>query len=212
MLDLCGNEKPLYYRRKAMWTDEPFVKIAVSKGDKEHTHVWSDSFVYAAEKGETVTVSCYTNQPAAELFLNGKSLGKKEMTDGDGYRLSWEFPFEEGILTAVAGDAEDTLATPNKAEKLILEAQKTDDIIQIEVSLIDANGNLACADDKCVYYQLLGNGEILGIENGKPDDLTCYAEKYRSTYRGRAIVYIRASGKILLHAFTKDGISANIEI
>ena len=40
MLDLCGNEKPLFYMRKAMWSDEPFVKIAVSKGDKEHTHVW----------------------------------------------------------------------------------------------------------------------------------------------------------------------------
>ena len=212
MLDLCGNEKPLYYRRKAMWTDEPFVKIAVSKGDKEHTHVWSDSFVYAAENGETVTVSCYTNQPSAELFLNGKSLGEKATTDGDGYRLSWEFPFEEGVLTAVAGIAEDKLISPKKAENLVLEAQKTDNIIQVEVSLRDTDGNLANTDDKCVYYQLLGDGEILGIENGKPDDLTCYAEKFRSTFNGRAIVYIRATGKILLHAFTKDGIIADAEI
>lgn len=212
MLDLCGNEKPLYYRRKAMWTDETFVKIAVSKGDKEHTHVWSDSFVYAAENGETVTVSCYTNQPSAELFINGKSLGTKALTDDDGYRLSWEIPFEEGVLTAVAGIAEDKLVSPKKADKLVLEAQKTDDIIQVEVSLCDADGSLASADDKCIYYQILGDGEILGIENGKPDDLTCYAEKYRSTFNGRAIVYIRANGKILLHAFTKDGMSADVEI
>jgi hypothetical protein len=62
---------------------------------------------------------------------------------------------------------------------------------------------------------ILGKGVIttnIGIENGKPDDLTCYAEKYRSTYRGRAIVYIRANGKILLHAFTKDGIEKDIEL
>lgn len=212
MLDLCGNEKPLYYRRKALWTDKPFVKIAVSKGDKEHTHVWSDSFVYAAEKGETVTVSCYTNQPSAELFVNGKSLGAKAMTDDDGCRLSWEIPFEEGVLTAVAGIAKDKLISPNKAQKLVLEAQINDDIIQVEVSLRDTDGNLASADDKCVYYQLLGDGKILGIENGKPDDLTCYAEKYRSTFNGKAIVYIRANGRILLHAFTKDGITADVEI
>ena len=212
MLDLCGNEKPLYYRRKAMWTSEPFIKIAVSKGGKEHTHVWSDSFVYSAEKGETVTVSCYTNQPEAELFLNGKSLGKKSMTVEDSYRLSWEIPFEEGVIAAVAGDASDKLASSSEAENLVLDALKTDDIIQVEVTLCDKNGNVAAADDKCVYYQLLGNGEIMGIENGKPDDLTCYAEKHRSTYRGRAIVYIRATDKILLHAFTKDGIVKDVEI
>lgn len=218
MLDLCGNEKPLFFRRKAMWTSEPFVKIAVSKGDKEHTNVWTDSFVYRAEKGETVSVSCYTNQPDAELFLNGKSLGKKVLTDSDGFRVTWEIPFEEGVLTAVAGKAEDALVSSQQAEKIVLSADKTDvcpdATIQVEVSLCDKNGSLSGADDKCVYYQLLGDGEILGIENGKPDDLTCYAEKYRSTHNGRAIVYIRAgemSGRILLHAYTKDGLTADID-
>lgn len=209
MLDLCGNEKPLFFRRKAMWTDTPFVKIAVSKGTKEQTHVWSDSFVYHAEKGETVSVSCYTNQPTAELFLNGKSLGKQAVTD---FRTAWELPFEEGTLTAVAGEASDTLVSPKKAEKIVFNTIRTDDIIQVEVSLCDAKGNLSCADDKCIYYQLIGDGEILGIENGKPDDLTCYAEKYRFTYNGRAIVYIRANETVTLHAFTKDGIKADISL
>ncbi len=209
MLDLCGNEKPLFFRRKAMWTEEPFVKIAVSKGTKEQTHVWSDSFVYHAEKGETVSVSCYTNQPSAELFLNGNSLGKQDVND---FRATWEFPFEEGVLTAVSGDASDALSSPKKAEKIVLQADRTDEIIQVKVSLTDADGNISGADDKCIYYQLIGDGEILGIENGKPDDLTCYAEKYRFTYNGRAIVYIRASGTLTLHAFTKDGIKSDISL
>lgn len=207
MLDLCGNEKPLFFRRKAMWTDAPFVKIAVSRGTKEQTHVWSDSFVYHAENGETVSVSCYTNQPSAELFLNGKSLGRQEVTD---FRATWEFPFEEGALTAVSGEASDTLSSPKKAERIALNACKPyGEIIQVEVSLLDADGNVAGADDKCIYYQLLGNGEILGIENGKSDDLTCYAEKHRFTYNGRAIVYIRANSPLTLHAFTKDGLCAD---
>ena len=209
MLDLCGNEKPLFFRRKAMWTDTPFVKIAVSMGEKEQSNVWTDSFVYHAESGETVSASCYTNQPTAELFLNGKSLGKKDVTD---FRATWEFPFEEGTLTAVSGDVSDTLASPQKAEKIVLSAEKTDGIIQVEVSLCDADGNLSGTDDKCIYYQLIGDGEILGIENGKPDDLTCYAEKHRRTFNGRAIVYIRANGAITLHAFTKDGIKTDITL
>ncbi len=214
MLDLCGNEKPLYYQRKALWTDTQFVKIAVSRGAKDKTSVWSDNFVYSANEGETVSVSCYTNSDKAELFLNGKSLGEKILTDADGCRVTWEFPYESGILTAKAGDAEDTLCTPEIAEKISFDMYENQgDCIQLEVSILDKNGNIASADDKVIYYQLIGDGEILGIENGKPDDLICYAENYRSTYNGKAIVYVRKnSEKIRLYAFTKDGLNAENEL
>ncbi|MBR3817777.1 MAG: DUF4982 domain-containing protein [Clostridia bacterium] len=214
MLDLCGNEKPLYYQRKALWTDETFVKIAVSVGSKDKTSVWTDNFVYSASEGETVSVSCYTNAGKAELFINGKSLGEKTLTDADGCRVTWEFPYESGVLTAKAGDAEDILCTPENAEKISFCVYKNSgNCIQIEVVILDKNGNIASAYDKVIYYQLIGDGEILGIENGKPDDLTCYAENYRSTYNGRAIVYVRKnSEKIRLYAFTKDGLNAEIEL
>lgn len=219
MLDLCGFEKPLFYRRKAFWSNEPFVKIAVTKGESEHSNAWTDSFVYDAETGETVTVSCYTNLPEAELFVNGRPLGKKAATDADGCRLTWEIPFEKGELTAVAGDAQDKLRSPEKAQSIRLEADKISSdkngVIQVEVALTDSNGTLACADDRIIYYQLIGDGRILGIENGCPDDLTCYAERYRKTHNGRAIVYIKAGeneGRLTLFAFTKDGLDASAEI
>ena len=214
MLDICGNEKPLYYQRKALWTDETFVKIAVSKDTKDKSSVWSDNFVYSANEGETVSVSCYTNAEKAELFINGKSLGEKLLTDADGCRATWEIPYETGILTAKAGDAEDVLCTPENAEKISFEIyENQSDCIQLEVYILDKNGNVASPDDKVVYYQIVGDGEILGIENGKPDDLTCYAENYRSTYNGRAIIYVRKNAeKIRLYAFTKDGLSAEIEL
>ena len=217
MLDLCAYEKPLYYRRKAMWTDAPFVKIAVSKGGKEKTGVWTDKFVYAGEDGEKMQVSCYTNSKKAELFLNGKSLGEKET---ENYRATWEIPFEKGTLTAKIDGAEDSLTTPGKAEVISMLADKTEmnadgqDIIQAEVALLDNNGNIAADDDKVVYYQITGDAEILGIENGRPDDLTPYSEKYRQTYYGRAVVYIRAgtmADEITLHAYTKDGLKAKVE-
>lgn len=216
LLDLCGNEKPLYYRRKALWTEEPFVKIAASKGDMEHTSVWSDSFVYSAEEGETVCVSCYTNASKAELFLNGRSLGEKTLTDADGCRVTWEFPYEYGVLTAKADGAEDVLCSPDKAEKILMQAYESpSETVQVEVTLLDAKGKTACADDRIVYYQLLGDAEIIGIENGKPDDLTCYAEKHRSTFGGRAVVYVRmgdAGGNVTLHAYTKDGLKSSLSL
>ena len=82
------------------------------------------------------------------------------------------------------------------------------DIVQVEVRLLDKNGSCASSDE-IIYYQLVGDGKILGIENGKPDDLTCYNEKYRSTYGGKAIVYVRKGNStdfLTLHAYTKSGL------
>ena len=169
--------------------------------------------MYSANEGETVSVSCYTNSDRAELFINGKSLGEKYLTDSDGCRVTWEFPYESGILTAKTEEAEDILCTPENAEEITFDIYNSDDCVQLEVALVDKNDNIASADDKVIYYQIIGDGEILGIENGKPDDLTCYAENYRSTYNGRAIVYVRKRAKkIRLYAFTKDGLTAEIEL
>lgn len=196
MLDLCGYEKPLFWRRKALWTDEPFVKIAVSKGEKEKTNIWTDSFVYSADDGEKIQVNCYTNEKEAELFINGRSLGKKQPENENEMCIHWEIPFEKGQLYVKTPSAEDTLISPEKAEKIqIIPYDENAEIIQLEISLLDKNGNTASADDRILDFEITGDGEIIGLENGKPDDLTCYAEKYRSTYRGRMIAYIRRGKK-----------------
>ncbi len=216
LLDLCGNEKPLYYRRKALWSNDKFVKIAVSKGEAHLADVWTDSFVYSGTEGETVSVSCYTNAKNAELFINGKSLGKKELIESDGCRVTWEFPYEKGILKAVADGVEDVLSSSEKAESIAMKIcdEASDGVYQIEITLLDKNEKPAVSDDKIIYYQLLGDAEILGIENGKADDLTCYAENHRKTYNAKAIAYIRkyTEEKILIHAYTKDGLTADITV
>ncbi len=210
MLDLCGYEKPLYYMRKALWTDEPFVKIAVSKGDAEHTNVWTDSFVYSGETGEKMQISCYTNDGTAELFINGRTLGKKEATDKNGYRVTWEIPFEKGEIYVKTANAEDRLRSPEKTETIHIEKYASDsDTVQLEVTLCDKNGNIASADDKVLYISVSGDVQLLGIENGRPDDLTSYSESFRSTHCGKMIVYLRklrADGDYGLDIHTDNGI------
>ncbi len=221
LLDLAGNEKPLYYMRKAFWTDEPFVKISTqsNKGEKWHG-VWGERFVWDGNEGDPMYVSVATNQPEAELFLNGVSLGKKEVSLDTECRATWEVPYAAGELKAVVSGAEDTLCTTGKAAEIVLTADKAAfkadglDVIQVEVELRDADGNRT-AQDEVIKYQILGDAVILGIENGIPDDLTPYAEKYRSTKQGRAIVYLRAGtlpGDVTLHAYTMSGLNASITL
>ena len=74
-----------------------------------------------------------------------------------------------------------------------------------DVTLTDRGGNVAATDDRTLTYAFVGDGEILGIENGRRDDLTSYKETYRATWRGRAVVYVRARGDGRLFVFEKGG-------
>ena len=219
MLNLAGFEKPLFYQRKALWTEEAFVRIAVGDGDSERHGVWNEHFRWQGEPGEKKIVSCYTNAREAELFLNGKSLGKKHVEDADGCRVCWEVLYEPGTLRAVISGAEDTLSTVQPTVRLALLADTNllpvdgQSAAQVEILLTDENGQPA--QDEVLLCQPVGDISLLGIENGRPDDLTPYAENRRSTLDGRAIVYLRAGlnpGKAALHVLTASGLKAECAI
>ena len=155
----------------------------------------------------------------------------------DPYRVAWEVPYEDGELAAVvlmphgkpaenpdSTPVADVLRTPGRADRLILTEWKPQNgeisapgesspaarMAQIEVLLADAEGTPAA--DEEIRFQLLGDGEIAGIENGSPDDLTPYAAKYRRTNRGRAVVYVRLFGDAVLFARTESGIGGEKEL
>lgn len=76
-IDTAGFPKDSFYLYQSQWIKEPMVHVLPTNWDQWH-------------EGETVTVWVNTNQPSAELFLNGKSLGKKsfdekETADGRKY-------------------------------------------------------------------------------------------------------------------------------
>ena len=219
MLNLAGYEKPLYYQRKALWTEEPFVRIAVGDAGSEHQGAWSERFRWTGEPGQQKTVSCYTNAKEAELFLNGRSLGKKEIGNVDGGRASWEIPYEPGELRAAVDGAEDTLVTPGPAASIVLSPDTArveadgQSVCQVEIALLDGQGRPAL--DEEIHCQPVGDCALLGIENGKPDDLTPYSENRRVTLDGRAIAYLRAgrlSGPVYLHVWTASGLRAECEV
>ena len=212
-LDLRGKEKPLYAQRLALWTKDPVIRIAVGPGEEEHdSGAWGECFRWQGVPGEKKRVSCYTNGGAAELFLNGKSLGKKTLKETDGGRAIWVIPYEEGILEARTEGASDLLATPGKACSLkwIRNAsQPGENVIQLEAVLLDQDGRPA--QDEIIRCQVLGDVEILGMENGLPDDLTPYSEHFRTTGEGTLTVYLRkgkSEGKALVYARTDSGLEA----
>ncbi|MGN0778446.1 MAG: sugar-binding domain-containing protein [Aristaeellaceae bacterium] len=217
MLNLAGYEKPLFYQRQALWTAEPMVHIAVCDGSEERRDTWHEHFRWAGEPGHMMQVACYTNAAQVELLLNGESLGVKALVPNDGCRAIWEVPYQPGVLKAVVDGAEDVLSSTGPAAGICLHADVAhlpadgQAVAQVEVTLTDAQGRVAAAHDEEIFYQVMGDATLLGIENGRPDDLTPYAQRSRCTFDGRAIVYIRAglmADSVTLRAYTRSGLRA----
>src|SRR4029078_43213 len=50
--------------------------------------------------GKKVTVVTFTNCPAVELLINGKSTGTKNLADFPDKMITWSVPYEPGIIEA----------------------------------------------------------------------------------------------------------------
>ena len=84
---LRSDRKPKdsYYVYQSNWSDKPMVYIA------SHDWIKRKELVYSEKATRTITV--YSNQQNVELFLNGTSLGIKNMVD---HKAIWNVPFVNG--------------------------------------------------------------------------------------------------------------------
>ena len=165
-MDLCGFPKTAFYMHQAMWIkDRPVLAIVPH---------WN----WKGKEGKPVRVMVITNAKQAELFLNGKSLGMKEV---DPYAMAtWEVPYEPGMLEAVArtdgkeiaktkvettGDAIALKLTPDRD---LLEGDGRDSI-PVTIAAVDTQGRIVPGSAPMVTFKVEGPGKLLGMGNGDPN-------------------------------------------
>ncbi|MGD0899954.1 MAG: glycoside hydrolase family 2 TIM barrel-domain containing protein, partial [Thermoguttaceae bacterium] len=112
ILDICGFPKDRFYLYQSQWTDRPVVHLL--------PHWNHEGF-----EGREIRVVCYTNAESVELFLNGRSLGKRDWRDNKTLHLEWQVPYAPGTLKAVASKggrvvATETVATAGKPARIAL--------------------------------------------------------------------------------------------
>lgn len=82
-LDLFLQKKGAFYQNKSLWTQEPMAHIVPH---------WN----FKGLEGQDILVTVYTNCDELELFLNGESLGRKQIEKyGHG---EWNVPYAVGEL------------------------------------------------------------------------------------------------------------------
>ena len=214
LLTLAGFPKARFYQRQSYWADKPVLHLATVKYEGSHDEWLPVTETWNYEVGETVLVRLFTNQPEAELFLNGRSLGKKKGLSEEGC-MDWIVDFEPGELRAAAGE----LTSPQDKGCISSSLQTTGavDVLQlcewkapVGRNSVEKAGTLfthqveILAEDSCgrritdaafpVTVQVSGPGVLKGLENGNLGDNTPYTSCSRSMLDGRLIAYIQRTG------------------
>ena len=138
-----------------------------------------------------------------ELFLNGKSLGKKSK-DKKSVHLEWTVPYEEGTLLAVGKQADGStmmsdVKTAGKPSKVILEADRStisadgNDLAFITVSVKDATNNLVPFANNKIEFKVGEGLEIVGVDNGSQTSHESFKAHFRNAFNGKCLLIVKAS-------------------
>jgi len=149
-------------------------------------------------------VHVYTSGDEAELFLNGKSLGRKSKAAGKDFRLVWDnVKYAPGELKVVAYKngkqwATDTVKTSSKASKLSLTPNHNTilndgtDLVYITLRVEDLDNLLVPRSNPSIDFEISGPGEIVATDNGDATSFESFQSHKKRAYNGMALVIIKA--------------------
>jgi beta-galactosidase len=191
IIDLAGFKKDRYYLYQSQWRPElPMIHILPH---------WN----WPERVGLITPVHIFTSGDEAELFLNGRSLGRKKMQPYE-YRLRWDsVQYEPGELRAIAYKngkrwAETTVKTTGEPNKLLLSADRSaikadgKDLSFITVRVSDKNGQTIPRAKNALNFSIEGPGEIVATDNGDAANMVSFASHKRDAFNGLCLVIVRA--------------------
>ena len=207
IVDLAGFPKDVYYMYQSEWTTKPVLHIFPHWNWQKDQEV--DVWAY------------YNNADEVELFLNGKSLGKKAKQNDD-LHIAWKVKFEPGTIKAISRKdgkvvLEKEIHTAGQASKIDLKADKstikndTYDLVYVTVSITDKNGNLSPNANDLINFEVTGGGKLVGVDNGYQAGLDSFKANSCKVYNGKCIAIIQSNNQkqnIKLTASTGNGIAA----
>ncbi|RZK30209.1 MAG: DUF4982 domain-containing protein, partial [Hymenobacter sp.] len=191
IIDLAGFKKDRFYLYQAYWRPElPLAHILPH---------WN----WPERVGQVTPVHVFTSGDEAELFLNGKSLGRKQKAPFE-YRLRWDdVVYAPGELKVIAYKnglpwAEEVVRTTGAPAAVKLSADRPriaatgQDLVFITAELTDQNGLPVPTAKNRLEFSLEGPGEIVATDNGDAASLVSFASPAREAFNGRCLVIIRS--------------------
>ena len=206
-VDLCGFPKDRYFLYQSQWTDQSMIHLLPH---------WN----WQGHEDESIPVYCYTNCDAAELIVNGQSLGMRvkgvdttplkvafsRWQGGDfesKYRLRWNVPYQPGSIKVVGyrqGQpvCEKEIHTASAPAKVTLIPDRRHingdgkDLCFITVRIEDREGHLCPSADTQVQFRVQGVGTIEAVGNGNPASLESFQSNRIKAFSGQCLLIVRS--------------------
>ena len=232
IIDTAGLPKNDFYLYRSEWysaKEKPTVRIMPHWNWTEETLKERNMLINGK-----VPIRTFSNAASVELFLNNESLGKKEFVkktteDGRPYHegakpselyLEWLVDYKPGTLTAIARDengkeiARDSVTTAGEPARVRLTKEEHvitadgKDLSYIHYEIVDEDGNVVPTANNLVHFNLHGQGQIVGVDNGEQASRERYkAQKdgtwQRKAFNGKGVVIVKSTekeGKFTLYA------------
>ena len=215
-IDICGWKRPQSYYKDAFWNKDnitiavhpPVPSFEPAQTVRENWSRWHfDDIVFdwnwKGMEGKPITVDIYSSSAEVELFLNGKSLGRKMAGSENKNKASYSVPYEKGELKAIGYNndgktIENILKSSDAAATIKLSPDRTEikaggqDICYVTVELLDANGVLDPKAENQLDFSITGDVSIIATGNANPVSLESYTQPTRKAWRGKCMVVVKS--------------------
>ena len=164
ILDTCGFPKDNFWYYQSWWTSNPVLHLLPH---------WN----WPGKEGREIDVRALSNCEEVELFLNGRSQGRRPIKRDSDAR--WKVKYAPGTLSAkgykaglaVAADTVETTGAPAAIrltpDRSALRADGEDAGV-FTVAVVDAKGRTVPTASNLIHFELDGPARILGVGNGDP--------------------------------------------
>ena len=217
VIDILGNPDSSCDYAKVVWreTKHPIIGVRpvnhpgvrVSKSVWRGTNAIS-SWSWSGCDGNKATIDVFARADSVELVLNGKSLGKKKITN---YQALFKTKYEPGTIEAISYDADgkeigrSSLSSAKESKVVILPEKnqyESNEVAYVNISIQDENKIVESNSDRKLSVEVEG-GELLGFGSANPCTKEEFTDGSYTTYFGRAQAVIRVGedGHALLKVF-----------
>jgi beta-galactosidase len=189
IIDTCGFPKDTFFYYQSWWTQNPVLHI--------FPH-WN----WPGYEGKKIAVWVHSNLDKVELFLNGQSLGSREMEKNR--HLAWDVEYAPGTLEA-RGYKGGKLALTARRETtgapavIVLSADRKDiaadgeDVAMFTVEVHDANGRIVPVTSNEIAFKVQGAGKLIGTGNGDPTDQAPDKGSSRKAFGGLCMAMVQST-------------------
>ena len=196
-IDLTGWRKPISHWRETLWNPKAPTYLAVREPDgwrgkikETRWSVWPtwERWNFEGWEGKKIVAEVYTRRPEVKLYLNGRLVGKRDVSADTDWKAEFELSYEPGELKAVDSDGgTSVLRTAGAPADVRFTRERIGDLTYVTAEVVDANGTVCPDAAQDVEFK----GDVIATCSADMKDCVPATSRTRRTWRGRAMAVVR---------------------